>query len=166
MVNKRRLFAKLFAFFLCLPLRASAQQEHFTVCAVGDSQVEPRALLLSELQTQLGPQYTVIARGRRSWTTQQWIEAGDFGTVCGHSDIILISLGGNDRHHHVPLATIEANMRTLIAQLPPARIVYHMTIPRYYRPRLSLTADGVHLTLVGARTYAAILVPHLRLDTI
>jgi lysophospholipase L1-like esterase len=161
MVNKRCLFAKLFAFFLCLPLKASAQTH--TVCAIGDSQVEPGAMLVSELQRQLGPGYSVIARGRRSWTTQQWIEAGDFGTVCGSSDIILISLGGNDRNHHVPLTTIDSNVTTLIAQLPTtARLVYHMTIPRYYRPRLALTLDGVHLTLTGARTYAAILVPHLR----
>jgi len=154
---------KLFAFFLCLPLKASAQVH--TVCAIGDSQVEPGSMLVENLQRELGPEYVVTAHGRRSWTTQQWIASGDFGTVCGPSEIVLISLGGNDRSHGISWEVIERHLETLIRQLPRrTRIIYHMTVPRYYRPLLSLTPDGIHLTPSGARTYAHIIAPHLRVE--
>ena len=160
---KKRLFQKLFLFFMCLPMRTSAQTH--TVCAIGDSQVEPGAMFVADLQQELGPEYHVIARGRRSWTTQQWIEAGDFAHVCGNAEVILISLGGNDINHGVTQEEINRNIDLLLTLFPTRpRLVYHMEIPRFYRPRLDLTEDGVHLTQHGARAYARIVAPHLRLE--
>lgn len=145
---------------LFVPSVASA----WTVCAIGDSHVEPRSALLRNLQLELGPEYDVVSQGRRGWTTDDWLRAGDFGLVCGGAEIILISLGGNDLTHGRDFAYIQANIQLLIAQLPfTARLIYHMMIPRLYSPRLTLALDGIHLARQGAREYAHILAPFLQI---
>lgn len=172
MITAKRLLVVLLISFLkiiAFPRHAAGQEttppppEHHTVCAIGDSQVEEHAFLISALRTDLGEGYTVVAQGRRGWTTGRWIAAGDFGTVCGDADIILISLGGNDLRSGFSLRQIEANVSTLRSQLPPTvRVVYHMMIPRLFKPGLDLADDGVHLTYTGARVYARYLARRLR----
>ena len=129
------------------------------VCAIGDSHVTPRSALVRELQRELGSDYRVTGHGRRGWTTDRWIRAGDFAAECTGADIVLISLQGNDRARGIPWHTIEANIHTLIASLPPSVRTLWITRPSDVVPRLHLGRDGIHLTLRGAKEYAQILSP-------
>lgn len=153
---------KTVPFLLTLILALSPAVEQITpahvVCAIGDSQVERGSLLISALRTELGPDYRVLAQGRRGWSTRRWIIAGDFAETCEGADIILISLGGNDIAQGRTPERIQANMGLLLATLPPGLRVYHMPVPRVYRPSWT---DGVHLTRRGAREYARMIAPHL-----
>lgn len=159
----RLAFLIVFLLFVFLISGVKAQESPYVLCCVGDSQVERGAYLISALRRELGPDYDVRGYGRRGWTTSRWIREGDFSRVCAGADIVLVSLGGNDRNNGRSWTFIENNVNLLIATLPSSVIVYHMPIPRYYRPSV-VADDGVHLSLRGARVYASILAPHLRIS--
>lgn len=162
--------AFLFILFLLILLlvnqvKSQGFVSRWEVCAVGDSHVVPDSYFLRMLQIELGDEYHVYGVGRRGWSAQRWINSGDFASSCEGADIVLVSLGGNDRHNGVSWERIRERVESLLETLPDDVHVYHMEIPRYYRPRLSLGADGVHMTRAGARRYAEIVAPFLRLDT-
>lgn len=134
----------------------------FTVCAIGDSHVERNSLLLRELQSELGTNYIILARGRRGWTSQRWLDSGDFGISCEGADIVLISLGGNDVSHRVSQSRTFRNIELLIQQLPPyVFVVYHMEVPRFFLESRFLARDGIHLNRTGARYYASVIAQNL-----
>lgn len=166
----KNVFLVLFIFLglLFYPRLTYGQEEtvhsRYILCALGDSQVERGAYLISALRRELGPDYEVRGYGRRGWTTSRWIRAGDFSRVCAGADIILVSLGGNDRHNGRSWTFIKNNVDLLLGTLPSGVLVYHMPIPRYYRPSVGLADDGIHLSLRGARVYAEIIAPHLRIN--
>lgn len=137
----------------------------YRICAIGDSQVEENSAFIRNLQAELGPEYEVVAHGRRGWSTIRWIRAGDFGTTCADFDVVLVSLGGNDIVHGRSWSRIYRNVKTLTAQIPwgRVRLIYHMIVPRFY-PGISLGRDGIHLTPHGAQQYARVVAPSLRLN--
>lgn len=157
------LFLLLFALFNPLPVAAQTQ---YTVVAIGDSHVSEHSLFLRYLRRELGSQYIVRAEGRTGWTTRRWLAAGDFAARCDGADIVLVSLGGNDAALRRSWSSIYTNVKQLTGQIPSdgrTRVIYHMAIPRFYRPRLPMARDGIHLSHSGARRYAEIVAPHLRL---
>ena len=136
------------------------EQPKALVCAIGDSHVTPGSALIRELQRELGPEYRVIGRGRRGWSSIRWLRAGGFGR-CRAADIVLVSLGGNDERAGLTELQVNSNIKRLISGLPSGIRHYHMTQPRFVRPSLRLGQDGRHLTRRGARKYARILAPIL-----
>lgn len=148
-------------------LFSSPVAAQYEVCAIGDSQVEPGSAFIRYLQRELGPEYHITPHGRRSWTTDRWIRAGDFGTLCADSDIVLVSLGGNDIPAGHDFAHIRTNVRTLMDSIPwgRVRVLYHMIIPRFYYPLPTMARDGIHLSRTGAREYARIVAPYLRMSS-
>lgn len=148
---------------LVLLLVPSAVEAQWTVCAVGDSHVEPNSAFVRALQAELGSEYVVRAEGRRGWSTVNWLRSGDFGTVCQDADIVLVSLGGNDATQNRDWNTIYRNVRLLTDQIPwgRVRVIYHMVVPRFYFG-LTMARDGIHLAPQGAREYACIVAPYLR----
>jgi len=164
-MSRKSLFALFVAiFFVCSSAVGTSQDivPGHVVCAVGDSQVESGAYLIHALGAELGENYEVRAEGRRGWTSSRWIRTGDFASVCEGADIVLVSLGGNDRRHGRSWGAIKENVDALIATLPPGTRVWHMPVPRFYRPRIPLAPDGIHLTRGGAIIYARMIAPHLR----
>lgn len=133
------------------------------MCAIGDSHVEPGSRFLREIQRFLGHGYHVEAHGRRGWTSDRWIRSGDFGEECRDADIVLISLGGNDRTSGFSEEHTKENVETLVQQLPQRVLsVYHMGVPRFTLPESSLARDRVHLNPTGARNYAEVVSNFLR----
>ena len=131
-----------------------------SVCAIGDSHVTPGSALIRELQRELGPEYRVVGRGRVGWSSVRWLNAGGFG-ACRTADVVLVSLGGNDERAGLTELQVSSNIKLLISRLPSGIRHYHMTQPRFVRPRLHLGRDGRHLTRRGAREYARLLAPVL-----
>jgi lysophospholipase L1-like esterase len=121
----------------------------------------PGSYFLRVLQEELGEEYEIRAEGRRGWTSRRWIRSGDFAEVCEGADIVLVSLGGNDRVHGRTWRSIKENVSTLVESLPSGTHVFHMTVPRYYRPRIHLASDGIHMSRRGAREYARVVAPML-----
>lgn len=166
-MTKRLFLLVIIGFFLLVsaPVRSQVEDEEYPtyiVCAIGDSHVTRHSPLVSALSVELGEDYEVWARGRRGWTSARWIRSGDFASECAGADVVLISLGGNDRNNGRSWSAIRENVATLIATLPPGAFTYHMPVPRFYRPRVPLAPDGVHLTRGGATIYARMIAPHLR----
>jgi lysophospholipase L1-like esterase len=161
---RKSLFPLLTPFFFLFSSVGLAQDivPSHIVCAVGDSHVEDGSFLITALGRELGEDYEVRAEGRRSWTSSRWIRTGDFASVCEGADIVLVSLGGNDRRHGRSWRAIKENVDVLISTLPTGVHVWHMPVPRYHRPRVPLAPDGVHLTRGGATIYARMIAPHLR----
>lgn len=147
---------------LLIPNEALSQQspveeeKPVNVCAIGDSHVTPGSALIRELQRELGPNYSVVGRGRTGWSSVRWLRVGGFGE-CQYADIVLVSLGGNDERAGLTELQINSNVKRLISGLPEGIRHYHMTQPRLVNPRLHLGRDGRHLTRRGAREYARIL---------
>lgn len=151
------LVISILSLIVCLPLVAFAQgtERQTIVCAIGDSHFEPGSALLRFIRAELGPEYTVLARGRRGWTTRRWISSGDFNETCRGADVVLISLGGNDIHLGHSWQTVKNNIQNLARHFTVPWI--HIVVPRFYEPRPQLGRDGIHLTPTGAREYAKII---------
>lgn len=155
---------KLFWFvFLAVFLFASpASAQAIEVCVIGDSHFESGTILPRYLQEVLGDEYRVTSHGRRGWTTRRWLRHLDeFVEACHEADIILISLGGNDRASGFDREEIRRNLDLLMSAYSELVYeVYHISRPSDYyhesRPDL-FAADGIHLNRQGAKEYAQIL---------
>lgn len=134
---------------------APVRAQEFVVCAIGDSHVEQGSRFLYELREALGSGYVVEAHGRRGWTSRRWVRRGDFGAECADSDIVLISLGGNDESSRISNVETKRNIDILIGQLPNRILfIFHMGVPRFVLPRTFLARDFIHLNRDGAQKYA------------
>lgn len=149
--------------FLLLLVPSTA--EAWTICAIGDSHVEPNSAFVRALQSELGPEYTVRAEGRRGWSTVNWLRAGDFGQRCQNADVVLVSLGGNDISQGRSWASIYQNVKQLMDQIPwgRVRLIYHMVVPRFFYPLPTMASDGIHLAPQGSREYARVVAPFLQI---
>lgn len=152
-----------FLLFFIFPKTTIAQDEqHVTICAIGDSHVAPGSNFIRALREELGEGFTVLARGRVGWSSSRWIRSGDFASTCRGSDFVLISLGGNDIANGLTWDEIKENVSVLAATLPEGTIFYHMPIPRFFEPRPSLARDGIHLSSRGAVSYARMITKNIR----
>jgi lysophospholipase L1-like esterase len=154
---------KLFWFpFLAVLLFANPALAQIEVCLLGDSHFERGSALPRYLQEVLGEEYHVTAHGRRGWTTRRWLRHLDeFVQECHEADIILISLGGNDRASGFDREEIRRNLDLLMeAYSELVYEVYHICRPSdYYRGERPELFDslGIHLNRRGAKEYAQIL---------
>lgn len=160
-----RLFSFIFLVVLFFTSPALAQID---VCFTGDSHAEPRSALSRFLQEELGPDYRVTAVGRRGWTTRRWLgHLDEFVSECRDADIILVSLGGNDRASGFSPEETRDNLDQLLSAFSELVYdVYHITRPSDYyhhnsRPSL-FAPDGIHLNPRGAKEYARILARLIR----
>jgi lysophospholipase L1-like esterase len=144
---------------------SSAQdfERKIQVCCIGDSHFEPRSPLLRFLARELGSDYSVIARGRRGWSSQRWRDIEDIWRAeCINSRIILVSLGGNDPRDGLSPEQSLLNIEYLMGIFHPDSIVIRILRPNMVRPRLETGRDGIHLTTNGARRYARIIAEQVR----
>jgi lysophospholipase L1-like esterase len=161
-------FLSVVAIFVSSPVSAQTTSvPGLEVCVIGDSHFEPRSALSRFLQEELGPDYRVTAVGRRGWTTRRWLEHLDeFVSECRDADIILVSLGGNDRASGFSPEETQNNLDLLLSAFSELVYdVYHITRPSdyYHNSRPSLFApDGIHLNPRGAKEYARILARLIR----
>jgi lysophospholipase L1-like esterase len=147
-----------------LPASNAASHQPIYVSAIGDSHFEPGSALVRFLAREVGPRYRVVAEGRRGWPTRLWIRNRlAWRRVCRRSDIVLISLSGNDRVQGVPASVYKANIDRLWGWCEDqGAATTWITRPSDYVPRLQFRRDGIHLSREGARTYAKVLAGTVR----
>lgn len=168
-----RFHTSLTAAIFCLSLigllsgNSRTRNSPIQVAAIGDSHFEPGSPLVTFLGRELGREYRVKAEGRRGWPTRMWIShRRTWRRICRRSDIVLISLSGNDRTQGVPPRVYKENINRLMEWcFEQGAVTFWITRPSDYRPPLVFAPDGIHLNREGARMYAPVLaeiVRHLR----